>query len=278
MAIAARRKKNTGNIIFEIFMLVLSLIILIPLLMLLFNSFQDSTAAARFSISLPKKWHFENYAYVFISGKLGRAMFNSLIYTVFGVFVCTICAMLCAFIMERRPSRFTEGVYMYINVGMVAPLMVIPTLAFLKALHIYGSYTSVVLVFAGMYIPWSVFLFTSFMKNVPRELDEAAFIDGCKPLKLFFVVVMPLLKPIIATNIVFIAMNIWNDMMIPLYMVNSPEKTPVSLSVYQFYGSYFRDWNLVFADLVIASIPMIILYFYLQKYIISGLTVGAVKG
>lgn len=132
--------------------------------------------------------------------------------------------------------------------------------------------------FAGMYIPWSTFLFAGFIKSVPKELDEAAFIDGCKPWKVFAVVVAPLMKPIIATNVVFICMNIWNDMMIPLYLVTRPEMTPVSLSVYQFYGSYFRDWNLVFADLVIASVPVILLYFYLQKYIISGLTVGAVKG
>lgn len=263
---------------FEVFLIVLSGIIVIPFLMLIFGSFKDAAEAARFTLSPPSRWHPENYVYVFTSGKLGRATLNSFIYAFFGVSVCTVCAMLCAFIMERRPSRFTEGVYLYVNIGMVAPLMVIPTLAFLKTLHIYGSYFSVVLVFAGMYIPWSVFLFTSFMKNVPRELDEAAFIDGCKPVRLFFTIVTPLLKPIIATNIVFISMNIWNDMMIPLYMVNRPEKTPVSLSVYQFYGSYFRDWNLVFADLVIASVPMIVLYFFLQKYIVSGLTVGAVKG
>lgn len=273
-----KKIKKGKNILFEAFMLISSSIIIIPLLMLLFGSFKDAAEAARFTISLPKKWHFENYIYVFTSGKLGRATFNSFIYAFFGVGLCTICAMLCAYIMERRPTRVTEVIYLYMNVGMVAPLMVIPTLAFLKALHIYGTYFSIILVFAGMYIPWSVFLFTSFMKNVPKELDEAAFMDGCKPVRLFFTIVMPLLKPIIATNIVFIAMNIWNEMMIPLYMVNSPEKTPVSLSVYQFYGSYFRDWNLVFADLVIASVPMVILYFYLQKYIISGLTVGAVKG
>lgn len=273
-----RRKQKVGAFIFEICMLSICLIIVIPLLMLIFGSFKDATDAARFTIELPRDWHFENYVYVFTSGKLGRATLNSMIYAFSGVAVCTICAMLCAFVLERRHSACTEGIYVYINVGMVAPLMVIPTLAFLKALHIYGSYFSVIMVFAGMYIPWSIFLFTSFMKSVPRELDEAAFIDGCKPLRLFFTIVMPLLRPIIATNVVFIAMNIWNDMMIPLYMVDSPEKTPVALSVYQFYGSYFRDWNLVFANLVIASMPMIILYFYLQKYIISGLTVGAVKG
>ena len=206
-----KSRRCVEKIIFELCMLALSGIILIPLLMLIFGSFKDAAAAARFTIDLPEEWHLENYIYVFTSGKLGRATFNSLIYSVFGVSVCTICAMLCAFIMERRSSRVTEGVYMYVNVGMVAPLMVIPTLAFLKALHIYGTYFSVILVFAGMYIPWSVFLFTSFMKNVPRELDEAAFIDGCRPIRLFFTVVMPLLKPIIATNIVFIAMNIWND-------------------------------------------------------------------
>lgn len=273
-----KTRKRLGRAVFECIMLLLSCVILIPLLMLLFGSFKEPAAAAQFSLSLPETWRWENYAYVFTSGKLGRATLNSLIFTIFGVGLCTVCAMLCAFIMERRPTKFTEGVYLYINIGMVAPLMIIPTLAFLKALHIYGSYTSIILVFTGMYVPWSVFLFTSFMKNVPRELDEAAFLDGCRPVRLFFLVVAPLLKPIIATNVVFLSMNIWNDMMIPLYLVNSPEKTPVSLSVYQFYGSYFRDWNLVFADLVIASVPMVVLYFYLQKYVISGLMIGAVKG
>ena len=262
----------------EIFMLLVSLIIVIPLLMLLLGSVKNPAEAARFNLGLPGEWHFENFSYVFSSGGLGRAMLNSVLITGAGVLLCTVCAMLCAFVMERRSTRLTEGIYVYMNVGMVAPLMIIPTLAFLKAMHIYGSYMSIIFVFAGMYIPWSVFLFTSFMKNVPRELDEAAFIDGCRPVRLFFTIVAPLLKPIVATNVVFISMNIWNDMKIPLYLVNDPSKTPVSLSVYQFYGSYFRDWNLVFADLVIASVPMIVLYFYLQKYIVSGLTVGAVKG
>lgn len=273
-----KMQKKCADFIYELFMLLLSGVVVIPLVMLLVGSFKDATEAAKFSISLPKVWHPENYTYVFESGKLGRATLNSVIYTFFGVFICTVCAMLCAFIMERRTTRFTEAVYTYINIGMVAPLMIIPTLTFLKALHIYGTRLGVVMVLTGMYLPWSIFLFTSFMKNVPRELDEAAFIDGCPPWKVFSVVVAPLMKPIIATNIVFISMNIWNEMMIPLYLVSRPEMTPISLSVYQFYGSYFRDWNLVFADLVIASLPMIILYFYLQKYIVSGLTVGAVKG
>lgn len=275
---SVKRRRKMADMAFEVLMILLSSIVLIPLIMLIFGSLKDPAEAARFTIHMPKEWHFENYRYVLHAGKMGRAIVNSLIYTVFGVGVCSICAMLCAYVIERRSTRLTELVYTYMNLGMVAPLMIIPTLTLLKAMRIYGSRFSVVLVFAGMYIPWSTFLFTGFIKNVPRELDEAAFIDGGRPWKVFAVVIAPLMKPIIATNIVFISMNIWNDMMIPLYLVARPEMTPVSLSVYQFYGSYFRDWNLVFANLVIASLPMVILYFYLQKYIVSGLTVGAVKG
>ena len=271
-------RKKINNVVFEIVMFLLSAFVLIPLLMLIFGSLKSPVEAAKFNLLPPDEWQFENYSYVFQAGKLGRAIINSLIYTVFGVGICSVCAMLCAFIIERRNTRITEMVYTYINIGMVAPLMIIPTITLLKGMHIYGSRRGVILVFAGMYIPWSTFLFAGFIKSVPKELDEAAFIDGCKPWKVFAVVVAPLMKPIIATNVVFICMNIWNDMMSPLYLVTRPEMTPVSLSVYQFYGSYFRDWNLVFADLVIASVPVILLYFYLQKYIISGLTVGAVKG
>lgn len=273
-----KKRKKIRDILFEGLMLLVSAIVLIPLLMLVFGSLKDPAEAARFTLQMPAQWHFENYSHVIRTGKMGRAIGNSLIYTVFGVGVCSVCAMLCAYIMERRNTRFTEAVYAYINVGMVAPLLIIPTLTLLKAMGIYGSRIGVILVFAGMYIPWSTFLFTGFVQNVPRELDEAAFMDGCSPWKVFAIVIAPLMKPIIATNIVFISMNIWNDMMIPLYLVASPEMTPVSLSVYQFYGSHFRDWNLVFANLVIASFPMMLLYFYLQKYIVSGLTVGAVKG
>jgi raffinose/stachyose/melibiose transport system permease protein len=133
-------------------------------------------------------------------------------------------------------------------------------------------------VYIALYLPFSTMLFTSFIKGIPRELDEAAVIDGTKGLRLFFHVIMPLLKPVTATTGVLTFMWVWNDLQYPIYLLNSSSKWTLPLSVFNFFGQYQRSWNLVCADMVIVTIPVIILYAAAQKYIISGMTAGAVKG
>ena len=134
------------------------------------------------------------------------------------------------------------------------------------------------LLYTAMQLPFTVFLFHGFVAKVPVELDEAAIIDGCNAWKLFFYIVFPMMKPAVATAVVLTFLNTWNEFVSPLYFLSSSTKWPMTLSVYNFFGIYFKDWNLVCADIVLTSAPVLLVYLFGQKYIVSGMTAGAVKG
>ena len=128
------------------------------------------------------------------------------------------------------------------------------------------------------HIPLSVFLIYAFIETLPRELDEAAIIDGCGPLRLFFSVIYPLLTPVLVTAAILNLLGIWNEFLLPLYYLNSSTHWPMTLAVYNFFGQYQADWSLVSADIVLTILPVIIIYLLAQRYILSGMTAGAVKG
>jgi raffinose/stachyose/melibiose transport system permease protein len=138
--------------------------------------------------------------------------------------------------------------------------------------------TGLILISIGSNISWSMFVMTSFIQTIPRELDEAAVIDGYGPVKLFYLIIFPLLKPVVMTNVVIIGMNTWNDLMTPLYFLNSSKNITMPLTVFNFMGMYYSRWNLIFADVVLVALPMVLVYAFLQKYIVAGITAGAVKG
>lgn len=273
-----KQKNNVKKIILSVLMLFLSLIIIIPLLIMLLGSVKNPTEAQQFNLSLPTEWHFENYVHVFQSGGIAKAMLNSTIITLSVTALVIIFGGLCAFVVSRRQSGYTKKVYYLFLVGMVSPLQVVTTFGLLKVLNLTGTYFGVIMITTAVQLPWTMFTMTGFIKNVPRDLDEAAFIDGASPFRMFFQVVLPLLKPILATTIVSTAMGAWNEFMIPLYFFNTSDKWTMPLTVYNFFGQYQSNWNYVFADLVLTALPITLLYLYCQKYVVSGMTAGAVKG
>jgi len=136
----------------------------------------------------------------------------------------------------------------------------------------------IILLYTAMQLPFMTFLIHGFVAKIPVELDEAAVLDGCNSISLFIRVIFPMLKPAIATASVLTFLNTWNEFVSPLYFLNSTQKWPMTLSVYNFFGMYFKDWNLVCADILLTSIPVLAVYLLGQKYIVSGMTAGAVKG
>jgi raffinose/stachyose/melibiose transport system permease protein len=161
--------------------------------------------------------------------------------------------------------------------GIVLPGAIIPTFFLLQRLNLINTYTGVIVVLLSMTMPVSVFLYTGFMKSVPKELDEAGIIDGCGKLRLFFVIILPLLRPATITVMIFNFMGVWNDVTTQLYFSNA-DKWTMPMMVYRFQGMYSSQWNLIFADLILTSIPVVLVYIIGQKYMVSGLTTGAVKG
>ena len=167
---------------------------------------------------------------------------------------------------------------MFIVLGITLPINYVALMRVMIFLHLNNTKLGIVLLYAAMQLPFSVFLVHGFVARVPIELDEAAVIDGCGSVRLFIWIVMPLLKPVMATVFVLTFLNTWNEFVSPLYFLSSSEKWPMTLSVYNFFGMYFKDWNLVCADILMTSLPVILVYLFGQKYIVSGMTAGAVKG
>jgi raffinose/stachyose/melibiose transport system permease protein len=144
--------------------------------------------------------------------------------------------------------------------------------------HLINTQIGMIILYAATQIPFNVFLIYGFVDAIPQELDEAAIIDGCTPLRLFFSIILPLLAPVIVTAGVLNFVGIWNDFLLPLYYLNNSAYWPMTLAVYNFFGQFQQDWNLVSADIVLTVVPVLAIYLIGQRFILSGLTAGAVKG
>lgn len=273
-----KTQKRITKIVLSVFMLLLSMIIIVPLLIMILGSFKDPAEAQKFNLVFPSKWMIENYIHVIKVGGIGKAMANSFIVTVIVTVIVILAGGLSAYIISRKENGYTRTLYKIFLLGMVSPLQVVTTFGLLKILNLIGTYAGVIMIITAVQLPWTSFTLTGFIKGVPRDLDEAAFLDGASPFRLFWSVILPLLKPILATAVVSTAMGAWNEFMIPLYFFNTSDKWTMPLTVYNFFGQYQSNWNYVFADLVLTALPITILYLYCQKYVISGMTAGAVKG
>lgn len=273
-----RKKKRLTDLILEIVLLLCSLTIVVPLMVVVFGAFKSPAEAIHYDLALPTKWYFSNFAEVIKKGNVLTAFKNSMIVTLSVVVVTTICASLSSFVIARRRDRLCRFLNTYFSLGLIVPWAVVPTVLLLKTFGLQNTRLGLIFVLIATNISMSSMIITNFVNTVPRELDESAALDGCGPVSIFFLVVFPLLKPVIATNTVIIGMGAFNDLQTPLYLLSSSKLTTLPLTVYNFKGRYFSEWNLIFADLMIVAIPMVILYLICQRYVISGVTAGAVKG
>ncbi|MGN7761411.1 carbohydrate ABC transporter permease [Paenibacillus sp. 22594] len=272
------RKMAWRNYLVEGFLILASLLIILPLLIMIFGSFMTSAEVLKFSLRLPDKWMFSNYTTVFREGGLGRAFLNGLLITGVSSILNIFTSSAASFILVRRETKWSGFLYMFFFMGLIAPMSTITTIRVVQWMGFYGSITSVILIYASLNTAFSVFLYSGFIRSIPKALDEVAFLEGANTFDVFFKIVTPLIVPVNATVAIMVFMSVWNDITIPLYFLTDSSDWTMPLSVYNFYGKYSRDWNLIFADLVLTSLPVLILYLFCQKYIVSGLTAGAVKG
>ena len=272
-------KKTILAIVRNLIAWIFSAICLIPLLLILFNSLKDKKAASKMNLHLPDlpiQW--SNFVKVIEKGKLATSFFNSLIYSAGSVILCVLFAALAAYVLSRNRTKLNKFLYMFIVLGITLPINYVALTRVLQFLHLNNTAIGIILLYTAMQLPFMTFLIHGFVAKIPVELDEAAVIDGCGPAHLFFLIVFPMLKPAIATSTVLTFLNTWNEFVSPLYFLNRTEQWPMTLSVYNFFGMYFKDWNLVCADILLTSLPVLIVYLLGQKYIVSGMTAGAVKG
>ncbi|MCD9023752.1 carbohydrate ABC transporter permease [Cohnella silvisoli] len=259
-------------------MCLLSLLIIIPLLFIVLSSLKNVKEAALMSLALPSKWMWSNFSVVFEQGNMLRGLTNSGIVTVGSVLLTIGIGVLAAFILARRSGRVTAIIYIIFVAGLIAPPSIIPTIKFLQILHMNNQFFGVILLYSALNAPFIILMMTGFVKSIPKEIDESAFVDGSQGFGLFIRIILPLLLPSITTATVFVFLGVWNDFQWPLYLLSNSEKWTIPLSVYMFKSKFGTDWNYVFADLIIAMLPILLVYSIGQRFIIEEMTAGAIKG
>jgi len=267
--------KRIGNNLLAIF---ISIIMFIPIYLVTVNSLKDNVQARTMGISLPTSLHWENFLIVIEKGKLAQAFLNSFLYASVSTIIGILLSAAAAYVLSRNRTKLNRFLYYLIIMGIAIPMNFVTLTKVMQITHLINTQFGIIVLYATTQIPFSVFLIYAFVATIPRELDEAAIIDGCNPLQLFFYVIIPLLTPALVTTAILSFLGVWSEFLLPLYFLNNSNKWPMTLAIYNFFGQYEADWNLVSADIVLTILPVIIVYLLGQRYIISGMTSGAVKG
>jgi raffinose/stachyose/melibiose transport system permease protein len=263
----------------DLLMLIVGLIFLVPFWMVLINSLKTTKEANLFGMNLPSlsTLRLENYVQVFTEGQVLRGLLNGLLEASASVLILIVVSSIGAFVISRNRSRMSNGLYYLFLLGLIIPPAFIPTYLVLKGTGLLDTYAGIILIFTAYGLPFNIFLYSGFIKGIPREIDESAVMEGAGTIRMFYSVVFPLLMPITVTCFIFNFVGAWNDVMIPLFFVSS-DKWALPLSVYKFYSTYSKEWNLVFAHIVYTVTPLVAVYIFCQKYMVAGMTAGAVKG
>ncbi len=257
-----------------------AVVYLYPLILVAINSTKTFGEIMRNVVALPKAPTLANYVNAFRLMEYPRLFLNTLLATAIGTSGVVILSSLAGYKLSRTKTRYSWLLFIL----CVAPMM-IPFQSFMIALvkvaktaHLTNSVPGLGVIYWGLGVPLSLFMYHGFVKTVPRELDESAMIDGCPPFRAFFSVIFPLLKPVTVSVIVIDAMWMWNDFLLPLLVLSGAKSSQtLQLAAYNFFGQYTIEWQYAMAGVLLTITPAIIFYLALQKYIIKGMVAGAVK-
>ena len=255
-----------------------SLIAIAPIYVLFVNALKTQPEASSMGVELPRNPQWGNFATVIDHGKLVTAFFNSLLYAFGGTVLAVFLAALAAYVLARHRTRRHQIIYLLLIMGIAIPTNFVTLMKVMQVTHLIDTQIGMILLYAATQIPFSVFLIYAFVDSLPKELDEAAFLDGCSPFRTFRSIILPMLTPVLVTCGILSILNIWNEFLMPLYFLNSTGSWPMTLAVYNFFGTYASDWSLVSADVVLTILPVILIYIVAQRWILSGVSAGAVKG
>jgi raffinose/stachyose/melibiose transport system permease protein len=258
--------------------ILISMAIFVPIYLILVNSLKDELQSRAMGVGLPTRIHWENYLTVIQQGRLGAAFLNSMVYATGATIVVVILSTTSAFVLSRNRSPRNRFLYIFITLGLAMPINYVTLTKIMQATHLVNTVVGIILLYAATKIPFAVFLTYAFVETIPKELDEAAILDGCSPLTLFFNIIFPLLTPAWVTTGILSFLDFWSEFVLPLYFLQSSTRWPMTLAVYNFFGMFEARWNLVSADIVLTILPVIAVYLLGQRYIVSGMTTGAVKG
>lgn len=274
------KKYRFGTLATEIVMVVIALLFLIPFYFLFVNSVKTFGDLLTNAASWPKSFEWHNYSKAWDMTNFPSAFKNSLIVTVFSNVLLALFSAMAAYRMVRHNSRFNRFLFAIFVAAMVIPFqsIMIPLVKVMSSLSLMNSIPGLIVSYLGFGVPLSVFLFHGFVKSIPLEIEEAARVDGTNTYGTFFRIVLPLLKPMFVTVIILNTLWIWNDYLLPSLVLQSADLRTIPIATFAFFGQFTKQWDLALPALVLGILPVIIFFLAMQKYIVEGITQGAVKG
>lgn len=271
--------KTKPKIWTKLIMVIIMVLYFVPFYILITVSLKNQTDLST-RWALPNYFNLDNFASAWQNANLARAFFNDLIITGLVILLLIIVGSLSSYPLARYRSKLNKTMYMvFISAMVIPPLSIlVPLYKFYAGIGAMDTYWGIILLHLTFQLPITIFLYTGFISTLPRELDEAALIDGCTRFSVFFKILFPLLKPITATVIIMTGINVWNDYQFSIFFLQQTDMKTITVALSSFFGSTTNHISWVAAGSLLGSLPMIAVYLFLQKYFVSGLSAGAVKG
>lgn len=277
-AVQGTNKRKT--VILEFILILIGLFEFYPIFMVISNAFKTKKELAVNSFGFPIAPTIDNIVIALVRMKFYRSMFNTILVTLVSMIIIIVFASMASYPLSRLRGKKFSVLYIYFLSGIMIPyqITIIPLYKLVKELGLINNYIGLILIYGAIFISFPIFLYTGFIKTIPVQLEEAAIVDGCGRLKIFWLILFPLMKPATASVAVLSLLNLWNDFLMSLLFLQRPNLKTVTVSLFSFRGQYHVDWSLMFAGILLAILPMIIFFLFMQKYFIKGIAEGAVKG
>ncbi|GAA0179016.1 carbohydrate ABC transporter permease [Clostridium sediminicola] len=281
MKTKAFSKKTVSSIIIKVILAIWAMIQIFPLYWLITFSLKDNVEIFQGNmIGLPQIWRFENYKHAFMGGNVGRYLLNSIIVTGVTIMFVSIFSLMASYALVRMKWKLRKPMQTFFLMGITIPIhaALLPVFIMLRNLHLLNSYWALIIPYTAFAIPMAIMINSGFISAIPKELEEAACIDGCTIYGIFFKIILPLMRPSIATIAIFTFLQSWNELMYAVVFVSNPKYKTLTVGIQSLVGQYTTDWGPIGAGLVVATLPIIIIYLILNKQVQSSLIAGSVKG
>ncbi len=281
MTAVSGSKRSVSTVLMYVALTVVAFIQLFPLYWMITFSLKDNSEIFGGNpIGLPQKWLWSNYSNAFLGGNVGRYFINSVVVTGITILLTVVFSVMASYALTRMVFKIRKQTNSFFILGLTVPLhsALLPIFIMLRNLKMVNSYWALIIPYTAFAIPMAILIFSGFMASLPRELEEAACIDGCTIYRIFFSIILPLMKPAIATVTIFTFLQAWNELMFAVVFISDVKFKTLTVGIQSLAGQYTTDWGPIGAGLTVATIPTLIIYAFMSKKVQDSLVVGAVKG
>ncbi|WP_337099342.1 carbohydrate ABC transporter permease [Paenibacillus sp. YIM B09110] len=275
-----QKRRKLNDILLFAATLLLALVFFFPILFNIMSAFKSNAEIMKDAIAFPKGLYLDSFKYLLMETEYPRAILNSLILTAISILFMILLIPMAGYAIERHDKRWTRAVFVFFLAGMMIPFQayMIPLFKELKMLGLYGNLAGPVMIYISGSVGFGSLLYTSFLKGIPKEIEESAEIDGCSKYGIFWRIVFPLLGPCTATLVVLNGLGIWNDFLMPMLVLPSGQTKTMIVEIFYYVGEFSSRWDMIFAGTTMSIIPILIVFLSLQKYFVKGIASGAIKG